>query len=242
MDVAPGCCAIVGDDVSDQGTYLCRSTTPINVAVPPKPASGQREHLLVARVRDSLANGVYAPAYEWSIELLEDPGSGRPELPGSAIELATVTVSADAVSVTAAAISDLRQRSVVGTPALSGDMYASGMHPAYGGRDSTRPLTWMKNPDGWVVLSGWVRRTGGNYTMRANQTAWFDGNTNAALLPVDARPTGIRDFIGLTANGPAHYAVHPSGRVSFRFPYETTLTQNATWFSFDGCMFRANSF
>ncbi|WP_226358485.1 hypothetical protein [Pseudonocardia sp. ICBG601] len=173
MDVAPGCCAIVGDDVSDQGTYLCRSTTPINVAVPPKPASGQREHLLVARVRDSLANGVYAPAYEWSIELLEDPGSGRPELPGSAIELATVTVSADAVSVTAAAISDLRQRSVVGTPALSGDMYASGMHPAYGGRDSTRPLTWMKNPDGWVVLSGWVRRTGGNYTMRANQTAWF---------------------------------------------------------------------
>lgn len=244
VDVAAGKCAIVGDDVSDQGTYLCMSTTPVNLSLPQPPPSGSRTHRVIAQVRDKLSNGVYA-GYDWNIEVLEDTGTGVPNIPNSAISLATVTVASGVLSVVNGNIGDTRQRSVVGTPALSGDWLPGGVHGAYGGRDGSRPLTWMKNPDGWVMLSGWIRRSSGNYTMQPNQTAYFDGGTHdsgSPALPPEARPSGIRDFIGLTSGGFVHYAVYPNGRISFRFNYQHTITEGLTWFTFDGCTYRANAF
>ena len=245
VDVAPGRCAIAGDDISDQGTYVCNATTPENLTVPPRPASGSRTHRVVARVRDKLASGVWQ-VYDWSLEILPDTGGGTPAIPNSAISLATVTVTSSSTAITTTGnITDTRLRATVGTPALTGTWLASGIHPVYGGRDGSRPLTWAKNPDGWVFLGGWFRRSGVTVGVVKDRTYWLDGDDNgpgSPVLPPDARPTGVRDFIGLTSNGYCHYAVYPSGRISFRFNYASNLVQNQTWFTFDGCNFRANSF
>lgn len=241
VDVAPGRCAIMGDDIADQGTYVCHSTTAVNLSLT-KPASGTYTHRIIARVRDKLSNGVFT-TYDWVVEVLPDVGSGTPNTPNTAISLATVAVASNATSVVAANITDTRARASVGTPALTGTMLESGIHSAYGGRDATRPLTWSKNPDGWVQLGGWLRRSDPNTGITANATYYFDGvGGTSPMLPVDARPSGVRDFIGLTAAGFVHFAVYTSGAMSFRFTYNTTLVQNSTWFSFDGCMYRANSF
>lgn len=245
VDVAAGRCAIFGDDISDQGTYLCTNTTPVNVTVPTRPASGSRTHRVIARIRDKLSNGVWS-GYDWTIELLADTGSGTPAQPNTAITLATVTVSSSATSVTNAMISDSRLRSSVGSPWLTGNMLESGFAAGYGTRDGTRPLTWMKNPDGWVFLSGWVARPadGGSYTP-AGTFYRFDGsasiNVAAPILPPEARPSGIRDATMMTSNGPAHIAFYPGGSCQFRFKaVEPAVTGG--WFSFDGICFRANAF
>lgn len=245
VDVAPGRCAIFGDDISDQGTYVCISTTPVNLSLPAKPASGSRTHRVVARIRDKSANGVWT-GYDWVIELLADTGSGTPAQPNSAITLATVTVSSSALSVTNANISDQRLRSTVGTPALNGNWIESGIHVAYGDRDATRPMTWSKTPDGWVQLSGWFRRSGGTGNAAKDATYPFDGSGLGPgvnpVLPPEARPTGTRDVIGITANGYVHYAIYASGTISYRFNYATSVAQNLTWFSFEGVTFRAVAF
>lgn len=242
VDVAGGYCAIRGDDISDQGTYVCLSTTPKNITVPPAPASGSRQHRVVAQVRDKLSNGQWA-TYDWIPSLLPDTGTGMPAEPPSAITLAYVTVPAGTGAITTAMCSDQRRRASVGTPAVNGTWIASGVHSAYGVRDGSRPLTWSKNPDGWVFLGGWLARSAGNTAVAKDATYFFDGvNGTNPVLPAEARPTGVRDFIGLTSNGYCHLAVYPSGALSFRFNYPTTLVQNQTWFTFDDCSFRANSF
>lgn len=245
VDVAAGRCSIFGDDVSDQGTYVCINTTPVNLTVPAKPASGSRIHRVVARVRDKNANGVWS-GYDWTIELLADTGSGTPALPNTAITLALVTVTSSTVSVTSGNIADQRSRSTVGTAYQTGDMLSAGINSAYGGRDLTRPLTWARSPDGWVYLAGFLRRSGGTVGIVNGNIYNFDGTASigsgAAMLPADARPTGIRDFVGMTDNGPVNYAVYQNGSMSFRFNFNSNLVQNQTWFSFDGCSFRASSF
>lgn len=247
VDVAAGQCAIVGDDVSDQGTYLCMSTTPVNVSVPPPPGSGTRSHLVVAQVKDKLSNGVWT-SYEWDIELLEDTGSGTPNVPNSAIPLARVNVAQGAVSVLSSHIADDRTRSVVGTPAITGTLLETGIHSGWGGRDATRPLTFQKNPDGWVTLSGWFRRSGPTRNLTTNTTYGLDADITInnpfanPFVPVEARPSGYRDFIGISSNGYVHYTVRNNGIMSIRFNYNTQVVQNVTWFSLDGCMYRANSF
>lgn len=246
VDVAAGRCAIFGDDISDQGSYVCTNTTPVNLTVPAPPASGSRIHRIVARVRDKLANGVWTQ-YDWTIQLLEDTGSGTPELPNSAINLALVTVTSSATSVVNANIDDsVRKRASVGTPWLTGNLLEAGIHAAYGGRDSTRPLTYQKSPDGFVTLSGFIRRTGGTIGVTGGQIYAFDGTATQVgetpILPAEIRPSGIRDVTMMTREGPCNLAVYPSGTASFRYYNSVTLTTNLSWFSFDNCTYRANAF
>ena len=250
VDVAAGRCAIVGDDISDQGTYVCSNTTPVNLTVPTRPASGSRVHRVVARLRDKLSNGSWS-SYEWVLEILADTGSGTPALPNSAITLALITVTSSTTSITTASnISDQRDRSSVGTPWLVGSLLEQALHTVYAGRDTSRPLTWTKNPDGWVTLAGWFRRgpIAGADAGVAAQTFWnFNGVDFSAalpLLPPEARPTGIRDVTMMTSEGPMHLAIQPDGRVQQRYRTAQTLTQgaNGSWFSFDSITFRAFPF
>lgn len=254
VDFALGECAIFGDDVSDQGAYQCTSTATENRATfstgtaITAPGSGSRTHRAVARIKDKMHNGLWT-GYEWAIEILQDTGSGTPAVPNSAIPIARVTIAAGQASITNANITDDRLRASVGTPWLTGDLLSGGINAAYGGRDGSRPLTWTKNPDGWVFLSGWFRRSAVNTAITADLTYALDGGTFTpgtggvnAFLPVEARPPSIRDFIGLTSNGYCHFAVYPNGSMTFRFNYNTTLVQNVTWFTLDGCQFRASSF
>ena len=108
VDVGAGFVAINGDDITDQGTYICKSTAVENRAIPAPPGTGSRTHRVVAQVKDKLhAPGTWS-SYEWAIEVLPDTGSGTPATPNSAISLARVTVAAGQTSVTDANIVDDR--------------------------------------------------------------------------------------------------------------------------------------
>lgn len=114
VDVSAGVAAITGDDVTDQGAYLCTSTTVENLTIPSPPGSGSRTHRVVARVRDKLHNSTDWSTYEWVLEVLQDTGSGTPATPASAISLALVTVVAGQPNVSDANIVDTRPRSSAG--------------------------------------------------------------------------------------------------------------------------------
>lgn len=235
VDVAAGRAAIDGDDISDQGTYICTSTTTASVTVPAAPGSGTRTHRVIARVKDHLSNATWA-TYEWTIELLADTGAGMPALPASAISLASVAVAAGAASVTNAMITDLRSRATVGTPDISGNWSLNTTNWAQS--DAGRPLCFRANPDGWVSLAGWVNRAGPTFTCIAN-TQYNENPTT--LLPTAMRPNVNRDFLGLTSLGPVHWLFTPSGACWMRFTVNTTLPNNGVWMSFDGTGYRMSN-
>ncbi|GAA3957780.1 hypothetical protein GCM10023085_45360 [Actinomadura viridis] len=154
VDIAPGRCAIVGDDVSNQGYYMCQSTAVENLTVPSPPGTGSRTHRVVARVKDKLHNGSWS-TYEWTLEVLEDSGSGTPAVPASAISLATVSVAAGQSSVQDGNITDTR---------LSAALISS-KYPLVGS-DSTRP------PAGYD--SELIYRTDRTTYEMANGGSWFE--------------------------------------------------------------------
>jgi hypothetical protein len=231
VDVAAGRAAIMGDDISDQGTYVVTTTTTVNVTVPAKPASGTRTHRVIARIRDKLANGSWT-TYDWTIELLADTGTGIPALPPSAISLASIAVSSSAASVTNSMITDLRARASVGTPAVSGTF---AVRPdGYSASDVSRPPQYSVNPDGWVVLGGWISRSAATLTINAGTTL-YDLTTTPLPASVLPSPATYRDTFGISSEGFVQYTVRPNGQLAFRFFETVTLTKDVSWFSFDGC-------
>jgi len=252
VDVAAGRAAIRGTKVAGQGTYLCVSTAVENRTVT-APASGARTYRIVARVRDKAdTTAASSPdtASDWSIESSFAAGSNPPPEPDSAITLATFTLTSSTTSVTTAMINDVRPRAGSGTAALTGTWGQTGINSTfYGADDPTRPLTWMKTPDGFVTLGGWMRRKGSSTTPIRNEFYTWDGTRGwgkgAAVLPPEIRPVGgVRDTVTITSNGDMHVVLFPSGVMSWRFQYDTTLvagTQaNQTWFAFDGITYRAS--
>jgi len=103
VDVGAFQAIIRGDDVSDQGAYLITNTATANVVTPAAPGSGTRTHRLIGQVRDKRANGSYA-TYDWILSLLQDTGGGQPALPNTALDLASISISAGQASVTNANI------------------------------------------------------------------------------------------------------------------------------------------
>lgn len=233
VDVAAGRAAILGDDISDQGTYVVTNTTTYSVTIPAPPASGTRTHRIIARVRDHSADASWAAnTYDWRPDIVPDTGTGLQPEPDSAITLATVAVPAGAGSVTNAMITDLRQRATVGSTAIDGSFGA--LYEGFIAADPTRPLRWSVNPDGWVQLSGWCRWNLGNTVVPAGEQRTMGGTP---LNDPAIKPPGIRDFPGATVFGAVHYAVFPTGTLYFRLQSAVTLT-TAAWFSFDGCFYR----
>lgn len=238
VDVAAGRAAIQGDDVSDQGIYLCMSTTTLNKntfstgSSISAPGSGSRTHRVIARVRDKLHNGSFS-TYEWVIEILQDTGSGVPAVPASAISLATITIAAGSSSITNAMITDTRPWASVGTKDRFG---AWSTMVDWTATQSDRAPSWRLTPEGWVSLGGWVMRTSTTSAYAGNDI--YDIAPAGALPAIIRPPSTVRDFMGMTANGPVHYIVRPDGSVAFRFMANGTQTVNVTWFSFDGCGYR----
>lgn len=152
VDVAAGIAAITGQDVADQGRYVMQSTATENVTIPAAPGSGSRTHRIVARVKDKLHNGAWS-TYEWTLECLEDTGTGTPALPNSAIDLAYVTVTSTTVSITNAEITDKRS-------------YAQGLpgRPLQVSSDAGRPAVPYESERIW--------RTDKGYFEVYNGTAW----------------------------------------------------------------------
>jgi hypothetical protein len=164
VDVAAGIVAVTGQDTDDQGRYVCQSTAVENVAVPAPPGAGTRTHRVVAWVKDPLHNGAYTD-YEWTIELLEDTGTGTPTLPDSAIDLAYVAVTSSTTSITNSEITDKR----INAQGLPG-------RPLQVSSDAGRPAV--------PYISEEIYRTDKGYFEWWNGLAW---KIRAALLtPVSA--------------------------------------------------------
>ncbi len=133
VDIAPGMAVVYGDSIAAQGGYVLRSTAVENRPIPAAPASGQRVHRVVLRVRDRSADGtVPAGTYDQVIEVLADTGGGTPPQPDSAITLALVTVTAATGSITASNISSRRSLArlpvadlLLSTPGLAGETSAN---------------------------------------------------------------------------------------------------------------------
>lgn len=107
VDIAAGFAMISGDDVSNQGKYMCQSTAVENRTIPAPPVSGTRTHRIIARVMDKTHNGAWSD-YEWDIEVLEDTSGVTPDEPDSAITLALIPVTSATTSITTGIIDDQR--------------------------------------------------------------------------------------------------------------------------------------
>lgn len=101
VDVAAGVAAASGNSVAYQGTYLCRSTSSVNVPMPATPASGTRTDLVVAQVYDKQADG--GTQYAWT-----PLGVQGTTVPANAITLAQVARSSTEMSILNSAITDKR--------------------------------------------------------------------------------------------------------------------------------------
>ena len=103
VDIQPFQAVVAGEDVTDQGSYLCTNTAVFNLATPAAPASGTRTHRLVAQVRDKRSNATWT-TYDWTPVIVQDTGSGEPAEPASAETLAHIVIAAGQSSVTNANI------------------------------------------------------------------------------------------------------------------------------------------
>jgi hypothetical protein len=151
VDVAAGFAVITGDDVPDQGRYLCQATAVENVATPGPPGSGVATHRVIARVKDKLHEGTWS-TYEWTLECLAD-GVAEPD---SAITLAIVTIEAGQANVVDDDINNQRPTATTASGrapvvATVGDLPASGQ---YGDRyhiSSQSPIEYVWNGSAWVM-------------------------------------------------------------------------------------------
>ena len=109
VDVASGLAYIVGDDVSNQGTYQEWNDGTVNVTGWTVPGAGTFHHRLVLQVQDKLNNGAFS-GYVANLVPVLDSGGGLPAEPASAITLATIDIAAAAGSIVNANINDYRQR------------------------------------------------------------------------------------------------------------------------------------
>lgn len=239
VDIAPGRAAVYGDDASDQGPYEVNSTTTLNRAIPAPSQSSARTHRVILQIRDRSENGSWAPnTYDADILVQPDTNAGA-ALPPSAIPLATVTTPANASSVTTAMIGDQRSRASVGTADLTG---AFSLRTAYYAQeDPARPLRYAVNPDGRVMLAGFVRfvRVGGTNHPNYPVTVLAQNQMTEFALPTEIRPSpsSYRDFIGASSGGPIQYTVMPNGHLTFLSWTPVTHVSGQTWFSFDGCSY-----
>lgn len=96
VDITAGRGVITGDATSTQASFLFASTGTVNITTPSAPGSGTRTHRLVAQILDKQSAGT---EYGWQFHLVEDTGSGLPALPASAIDLATISITAGQASV-----------------------------------------------------------------------------------------------------------------------------------------------
>lgn len=180
VDVAAGFAIVNGDDVAGQGMYLIRSDATANVATPGAPASGTRVHRLVAQVRDKFHNGAYS-TYEFTLDVLQDTGSGTPAVPNSAIPLARISIAAGQGNVANANITDDRP-----SAALVAGQYRQV------GSDSGRPAA--------PYVSELVWRTDKGYLEMWTGTAWLPTTSQISSTALSFNSGFVNHSFGYAAS------------------------------------------
>lgn len=130
---------------------------------------------------------------------------------------------------TASTITDFAAAVTALLPAGSGPTgvtYSAGWAD-YGG--GFAPVTWYKDKDGYVRLSGLLKRTGSTITGAASGTIF--------TLPVGARPAGGETFISDKENAVVFSSVASTG--VFNVGSANTWTSGSSYMYVSGIMFRA---
>lgn len=229
VDVAAGYAFVPGGDVALQGNYIAMNDATVNVVTPAAPGSGTRVHRVVLQMRDKLNNGVYT-TYDGQIQLLQDTGAGTPATPASAIALAKVSISAGQANVSNANLIDDRTWARWATSTVGGLTANTG----YSASDATRTPKYRLTSDGYVMLSGWVSSTGSGTATAGTFYQIING------LPPQARPSGVRDCIGITSRGAVDYVPQSSGSITWT-PLVSFTTNTNDWWSLEGLTYRVAS-
>lgn len=109
VTVAAGDAWVAGNQVSNQGYYHVVNDSIVTVSIPQSNTSA-RTDIVVIRVYDSEYSGSFNTA---QIEVISgSPGGGTPATPSNALRLATITVGANATSISNANIVDSRAQVV----------------------------------------------------------------------------------------------------------------------------------
>ena len=115
VDVSGGAAAIIGDDQTFQGKYVAvsRGTTNVPTNPPPTSASQRRIDLLVMSIVDTQAGAAGSTSQgvlRWVMGTATTGTPTAPALPGSAVELARVTLNYGDTSILNAAIDSVTNR------------------------------------------------------------------------------------------------------------------------------------
>ena len=115
VQVAAGTATVTGDDQVEQGKYLVRSDASVTgVTISVAPGTGQRNDLIVLKVRDSNAGvGVDDDAIIQVVAGTASLTPVDPAVPDTALVLARVRVPAGTSSITNSLIDDLRQTAYI---------------------------------------------------------------------------------------------------------------------------------
>lgn len=112
VDVAAGRAIIQGTSIANQGSYIVRSDAVTNVGIAAANGTNPRIDLIVARVLDKQSDG--GSSYSWTLQAVTGTPAASPvapAVPASSLLLAQVAVAANAASITAANVTDMRQLS-----------------------------------------------------------------------------------------------------------------------------------
>ena len=190
VDVASGFAVVNGDDVAGQGIYLIRSDATTNVATPGAPASGTRVHRLVAQIRDKFHNGAYS-TYEFTLDLLQDTGSGTPATPNSALNLARISIAAAQANVSNANITNDR----IDASLVSGQRQQVSSASGRPGNPFTAEDIWrtdllyseLYNGSGWIPGTGALPKA--RISRSTNQLVTTGSNASVTLATTDYATT-----------------------------------------------------
>jgi hypothetical protein len=154
VNVAAGRAVIVGTESSLQGAYHVVNDAAKNLTISAANATNPRRDLIVAKVQDSAYSGA---TNSWSLVVVTGTAAASPvdpATPANSITLARVAVAANATSITAGNITDLRPR-------------AAGLGGIRVATSTTRPASptegdfiWESDTDGLkqytTATTGWV--------------------------------------------------------------------------------------
>lgn len=186
VEVDPGQAVVTGDDVANQGNYLCTSTAVDTITIPAAPATGTRTHRIVLQVRDRL-HGAY-PDYAWESVLIADTGAGVPAVPASAMPLARVAVAAGQGTVADANITDDRVSPGVLLVTDPAQVTAGAGWTVTAFRGSRVFLGPGVGAAQVTVQASFTRATGAA-TLTGDATGNLSPDTDLGTVPVPFRPT-----------------------------------------------------